>query len=483
MTKIFVVGVGPLPFYKSRIPQNSISEGTWQVIQPLLEDGHQVRAVTLEFGQHGTPEIEYLQQPHEISPNFEHQYYEEPFRTNCVPIARQIQMALDAFGPDCVISAGSMIAAWASTLLKHRLPTWYDLKGGFMPELQLQVMKSDPQSVFEVFPVYKSMLLRGDRFSAVTQRQADMVYGELGMVGRLNSHTLHEPLVTVKPTGLPPKSPKRLEKTGRIRGKFCGENDVVLFSSGGFNAWQDTRMFFETIEGVLLAEPKSCFVCLGGAIGGNHHNQGFDMFKEWVSSSLAKDRMHLVGWVPQHEVIEYESEADIGINCDLDIPESWFGDRSRFLSWMARRVVVATTPVSQPSELLVREGKAIGLPLGDSKASVQAILQALGDREALNRMAEKAEEHARTTWSYRETTKHLRAWAANPVLAEDNRLWFEEKNLNFQPELGSLELALDRMFTWGERKDKTRDWKKIQKILMKRWPWPDGRRWRIKPGQ
>lgn len=475
MKKIFVVGVGPLPFYRSHIPQNSISEGTWQVIQPLLEDGHRVRAVTLEFGQQWTPKIEYLQQPNEVSPNFEHQYYEEPFRTNCVRIARQVQMALSAFDPDCIVSAGSMIAAWVSTLLKHRLPTWYDLKGGFMPELQLLMAKPDPQAIFEVFPVYKQMLLRGDRFSAVTQRQADMVMGELGMVGRLNARTLGETLVTVKPTGLPPNSPKRLSKTGRIRGRYCGEEDAVLFSSGGFNTWQDVRMFFETIEGVLLAEPKSCFVCLGGGIGG-HHSEGFERFKSWVAESPAKDRMHLVGWVPQDQVIEYESEADIGLNCDLDVPESWFGDRSRFLSWMARGVAVATTPVCQPSAQLIAEGKAIGLPTGDSSGAVRAILEALSDRESLSRMTEAAEDHARTVWSYRETTKHLREWAANPVLAGDNRAWFEEKDLNFQQELGSHELALDRMFTWGERKDDTRDWKRMRKLLQARWPWPDGRK-------
>ncbi|MCB9784802.1 MAG: glycosyltransferase [Candidatus Omnitrophica bacterium] len=241
-------------------------------------------------------------------------------------------------------------------------------------------------------------------------------------------------------------------------------------------------MFFETIEGVLQAEPKSCFICLGGAIGGDHYNEGFEKFKKWISESPAKDRMHLVGWVPQNEVVEYESEADIGINCDLDIPESWFGDRSRFLSWMARRIVVATTPVSQPSEDLAREGKAIGLPTGDSKGAVQAILEAIRNRGRLTQIAEAAEEHARTVWSYRETTKHLREWAANPVLAEDNRRWFEEGNLDFQHELGSLELALDQMFTWGERKDETKDWRKIEKLLRQRWAWPDGRKWRLRRG-
>jgi glycosyltransferase involved in cell wall biosynthesis len=235
-------------------------------------------------------------------------------------------------------------------------------------------------------------------------------------------------------------------------------------------------MFFEVVEGVLKAEPQCCFVCLGGAIGGQHHNEGFEGFKQWTSESPVRDRIHLVGWVPQDEVIEYESEADIGINCDLDIPESWFGDRSRLLSWMARRVVVATTPVSQPSEELVRQGKAVGLPTGDPMGAVGVLLDLMKDKEKLNRIATAAEDHVRTQWSYRETTKALREWAANPVLAGDNRVWFENKEFDFQKELGSLELALDQMFTWGERKDQTRDWKRIHKILLERWPWPDGRR-------
>jgi len=468
--KLFVIGIGPLPFYRSSQPAFALSEGTWQIVQPLLEDGHQVRAVTLEFGQQLPLEIEYLTPPKEVSPNLEHQAYPEPIGENRFKIARQVQMSLAAFQPDAVISVGSVIASWITTQLKHKLPLWYDLKGAFLSELQLRMDAPDAEATFETFSIYKTALLRGDRFSAVTQRQADMVMGELGMVGRLNPATLNDRLVTVLPCGLPPHSPSRSPGNGRIRGKLCGRDDLVLFSSGGFNTWQDTGMFFGTVEQVLTKDSTAHFVCIGGGIGG-HHDKGYLDFKNRIEASAVRDRCHLLGWVPQDHVIEYEGEADIGINCDLDVPESNYGDRSRFRSWMARGVAIATTPIPEPATMLVSEGMAIGLPPGNAAGAANAIFAASRDRESLKIMTQKAEEFVRTDWSYRETTKHLREWAANPVHAGDNRLLFAEGKIQTQFELGSLELALDRMFNAGEKKNETRSWKKVSRILMDRWPW------------
>jgi len=236
-------------------------------------------------------------------------------------------------------------------------------------------------------------------------------------------------------------------------------------------------MFFETVEKVLLAERRTVFVCIGGGIGG-HFAGGYEAFQNWVSESSVRDRFHLEGWVPQDQVIEYESEADLGINCDLDIPESRYGDRSRFLSWMARGVGVATTPVSQPSEFLVTQGMAVGLKVGDSSGAAEAILTAIRDPQAHKQRTRKAEEFARIEWSFMETTKHLRAWAADPKRAGDNQVRFEKNEIDRQYELASYELSLDYLYNGEERRKGKKPWKRVYNELMKGWPWPDGRRLR-----
>ncbi|MCL4735186.1 MAG: hypothetical protein KJ050_09650 [Candidatus Omnitrophica bacterium] len=470
--RLFIIGIGPLPFYRSPRPATALSDGTWQVIQPLLEDGHSVRAVTFEFGQRGQPIIQYLHKPRDVNENFEHLAFPEPNADTRALIAEKVQQAMAAFNPHAIISAGSVIASWVTSHLRHRLPLWYDLKGAFIPELQLRMESPDARGTFETFTVYKQVLLRGDRFSAVTEHQAHMLMGELGMVGRLNPSTLHEHLVTVKPTGLDPGSPSRMPSSGRIRGRLCGPEDFVLFSSGGFNTWQDTRTFFETIERVLGADKNVVFVCIGGGIGG-HHDQGYESFKTWVSQSPYRSRMFLEGWVPQDQVVEYESEADLGVNFDLDVPESRYGDRSRFLSWMARRVGIATTPVSQPSAQLIREELAIGLPLGDSEGAAKVILDAAAQPGKVRAMAEHAEQFARTRWSYRETTRHLREWAQHPCLAGDNQKWLFSNDPCLQQRLAFHELALDGIFTNLVRQPECEVWKKVQEGLHQRWPWSE----------
>lgn len=440
------------------------------MIQPLLEEGHSVRAVTFEFGQRDQPIIQYLQKPHDVNENFEHLAFPEPNADTRALIAERVQQAMAAFNPHAIISAGSVIASWVTTHLQHRLPLWYDLKGAFIPELQLRMESPDALGTFETFTVYKQILLRGDRFSAVTEHQAHMLMGELGMAGRLNPATLNEHLVTVKPTGLDPMSPPRMSSSGRIRGRLCGPEDFVLFSSGGFNTWQDTHTFFEAIEKVLQARQDVVFVCIGGGIGG-HHDHGYEFFQSRVAQSPWRSRMFLEGWVPQDQVVEYESEADLGLNFDLDVPESRYGDRSRFLSWMARQVAVATTPVSQPSAFLVQHGLALGLPLGDPEGAVQIILQAISQREQTRIIAQRAEQFARTQWSYHETTRHLREWAQRPCLAGDNQKWLFSNQPCLQQRLAFYELALDGIFTNLVREPNCETWKRIQAELHQRWPW------------
>jgi hypothetical protein len=95
----------------------------------------------------------------------------------------------------------------------------------------------------------------------------------------------------------------------------------------------------------------------------------------------------------------------------------------------------------------------------------------------LREMTAKAERLVRGEWSYRETTRALRAWASNPELAGDNRLWFEEGTLGRQRELASHELTLDRLFAGKFQEPESKDWKRLRKFLGERWPWPDGRKW------
>src|SRR5207248_2462907 len=119
--------------------------------------------------------------------------------TDPLMAVRLLQEVHDAGQFDCIVAVNNNAAAIACKL-NSRLPLWADLNGYMMGEAQTKCKTYGSDEYLKHFWARERIALRrADRFSTVSYKQMYATLGELGAVGRLNSHTTAHPFATVIP--------------------------------------------------------------------------------------------------------------------------------------------------------------------------------------------------------------------------------------------------------------------------------------------
>ncbi len=421
--KILLLGVGPLPCYRSRTLYG-FGIRTWQFLLPMLKAGHEVVLVTFEFGrgQDPRPSIEYSAPP-ELWGNVTHIPLAEPNGRNRFQHVGALMRLINEHEPKAIVTAGSTIASGLAAALPTDLPTWIDLFGDLLAEAQAKAVFAGDEQLDLFHRLYLPILRRGDRFSSVADSQRYATYGQLGVVGRLTGRGTGEPLVHTVPCAMDgdsmPVRGKRL-----LRGHRLSRRDVALLCTGGFNTWADVETLFHGVDGAMDRDRFIHLVVTGGAISG-HHQAGFDRFQKLAERSPNRDRYHFLGWLPNEDVPSSYAECDLGLNVDLDIAESMLGSRNRFLSWMQAGLPFVTSVTTEISRTLATRGLCYGVPPGDAERLTQTLVEAASDPLGRGRMALAARDFVYRVWSFEETTRPLLAWLENPAMARDRRERFD----------------------------------------------------------
>jgi glycosyltransferase involved in cell wall biosynthesis len=417
--KILLIGVGPLPFYKSE-KMYGFGIRAWQFALPLLKAGHRVILVTCEFGISRESDVKVdLRYSPKAFGAIEHISLPEPGPRNFNLLLTRLEEIIKTHEPDCIVAAGSTIATNLAASIDTPVPIWMDMFGDLFAEVQAKTpfMESNEQMDF-FHQVLSRVLLRGDRFSVVSEMQRGAAMGQLGLMGRLNQYTLGVEMIHTIPCALNGDI-LPVRKKNILRGKKVEKNDFLLLCTGGFNTWMDVPTLFEGLEAAMEKNKKIHCVVTGGGISG-HHEDGFNKFRSLVSKSPYEGRFHLLGWLSNEDVDQVTLECDMGINVDLPIYESYLGSRNRMLYWMQFGLPIVTTLTTEISYILHENAIAIGVPQGKPKVLARKILESSFDRKKVKQMALQAREFAFQYFSFDETVAPLLHWVENPEPAMDN---------------------------------------------------------------
>lgn len=432
MSHILLIGVGPLPFYRTE-HLYGFGIRTWQFAKPILAAGHKVTLVTCEFGstREHSVRINYQTSP-EIYGDIRHISLPQPLPKNINILLTRIEDIIESKKPDAIVSAGSTISSNLAASLSTNLPIWLDMFGDLFAEVQAKSAFRDNQDEIEFFHrTLSKVLLRGDRFSVVSEIQRGTAIGQLGLLGRLNRHTLGEELVYTVPCALD-GAVSPVKRTPILRGKIVQESDFLILCSGGFNTWADVPTLFESIESAMDHNNKIHCIVTGGAITG-HHEEGYNRFRSLISKSPYESRFHLMGWLPNEDVAQVTMECDLGINIDLPIYEALLGSRNRMLFWMQCGLPILTTVTTEISKILSETNLAYSVPTKNPKLTASKILEASQSKATRLKMATKAKRFAYDYFSFEETVKPLMQWVKKPERAKDNIEREIRKGVPFNP--------------------------------------------------
>ncbi|MBI1388057.1 MAG: glycosyltransferase [bacterium] len=417
---ILILGVGPLPIYMTeRLYGFGIR--AWQFALPLLRAGHRVTLVTFEFGVHRENNLKVVyQQDPSLFGELEHVALPEPQPRTFNLILTRVEDLIQKKQPDAIVAAGSTISTNVASLLKCDLPMWMDMFGDLFAEIQAKSpFMKDMSGEMEYFhQIVSRVLLRGDRYSVVSEMQRGAAIGQLGLMGRLNRFTLGENLIHTIPCAFNGET-SPVKRKAVIRGKKVSPADFVLLCSGGFNTWADVETLFQAVEGAMEKYRRIQCVVTGGAISG-HHEEGFNRFRALIAKSPYESRFHLLGWVSNEDVTQITLESDLGLNIDLPIYESVLGSRNRILFWLQCGLPVLSTLTTEISYSLSQNGYITGADSGDAKQIEKKILELAANQAAAKARAIRARRFAYEFLSFEETVKPLLEWCAEPVHSSDN---------------------------------------------------------------
>ena len=416
MTRVFLIGSGPLPDHDPREMGFPVLR-TRQFLLPMLAAGHEVTLACLVDGR-AADELDSVGGVEERVAVGEHGPMPYRFVGVRSDVPGRFLMLRDLRGeiaPDVTVTAGPFLPMAAGSRAAGEEPLWVDVPGDPMSEAQMRAFRSGSTDPIHR---YREMLgwalARGDRFSVISHAQRGPLIGALGLAGRMTAEAVGEELVHVQPGSV--------EGLDRDLGPGVGLPDgfptlpddafVVLFC-GGYNTWLDDSTLLHGLLRAMDREPRLHFVSTGGALRG--HDEGtYHRFVGGVKGSPHAARFHFLGWVPTRTLPAVFGEADLCLFVDEPCYEAEFGARTRILEALERGVAVAATDSCDLTHELSGCSLFYGLPVRDADA-VARLLCDLAAGTGAGQRDIRPWSVLRERYSVTATTQPLLRWLENPT--------------------------------------------------------------------
>lgn len=419
MAKLLIVGTGPL-FEDDVSYLGAHSLRTWYFVEPLLEQGHSIRLVTLPLFDPGKPEMHHAALTRRSIDGFEYQAF-----SNCDAefAIRTLTRLARSFRPDGIVAINNF-PSWIVAQLPLRAPMWADMNGYGMAEAQGQAAREGSDEGLEnAWRVETLIARRADKFSVVSRAQLHALLGEMAALGRLNHLTFHYRFVHHVPNAWHPRFGADVSAPAVaqpiLRGPVAPEDALIVLWTGGYNYWTDPDRLADFLEMCMQAEPRLHYVSTGGAIEG-YNSSTYERFQARVEQSAHRERFHLLGWVPGADVPRIYAEVDVGLNFDEPNYETLFGARNRLTNLMAAGVPILSTHGTEISREIDETRCGLVRPAGDLDALRRALMEMLRSPQVRRYMSDAGRTTARERFAPARLAEAVCAWAESPRFSPDN---------------------------------------------------------------
>jgi glycosyltransferase involved in cell wall biosynthesis len=391
---------------------------TWQFVEPLLENGHEVCLIA-------SHQENQWNVAHSIRNSLVYHRLNLSER-NWLGKANTISTE---FKPDAVLAV-MFNNGLRATRLAHKRPLWIDLYGDRVTENQIAAHTRGSNRGLEISLEYLKLISQhADKFSTCSTPQKFALVGQLGMASRLNRHTMGYEFV--HPI-LPGASSKREAITPElaVRGNQVPQDAFIVLWAGGYNVWTDVDTLFQALDQAMGKDPRIQYISAGAGVKLTNNNS-YERFLEMIATSKYRDRFHMLGWQPSTVMPGLYQQADVGVNLDAFHYETLLGTRTRLVEMMHYGLPVITTLGCELSYIVENHGLGLTFPIGDAKTFAGHILSIAKDKNLKQKFATQAESYVNNQLSFQTTTQPFQEWVKNPAYAPDraekrSRLEIEE---------------------------------------------------------
>ena len=404
MSRILVMGYELPGLAQGTIEARSYR--TWQFVQPLLENGHDICFIA------STPSDQ-MNVAHHLGSALV--YHRMNLRRRGWP-SRLNSIAGD-FNPDATLAV-MFNNGLRATRLKYKIPLWVDIYGDRITENQVASHTSGSDRGIHISTEYLKLILRhADKYSTCSTPQKFALVGQLSMVSRLNRHTMgYEFAHAILPGA--PSDHTRLPPKLVLRGEQVPEDAFVVLWCGGYNVWTDVETLFQALSQAMEKDPRIHYVSAGAGVR-LMNNTSYERFQEMISHSPHRGRFHMLGWQPSSVVPGLYPQADVGINLDAFHYETQLGTRTRLVEMMHYGLPVITTLGCELSYIVEHQGLGLTFPIGDAKTFESHILTLAKERPLQQKLAAQAQRYTNNQLSFQNTTQPFLEWARKPAFAPD----------------------------------------------------------------
>ena len=419
MSRILVMGY-ELP----RLAENAVearSYRTWQFVQPLIEDEHEVCLIV----SHADHQFNVA---HDLGKSL---LYQRLCFHKTDWLARANALCED-FKPDGTLAV-MFNSGLRATRLKRRRPLWIDLYGDRLIENQLALyMRGNDRGLKTTFQYQNIVLQGGDAYSACSTPQKFALVGQLSMAGRLNRQTLGYDFSHVVLPGAPSKQEDGGEGL-KLRGERFSNDAFVVLWCGGYNVWTDVDTLFQAVSQAMDRDARIVYVSAGAGVK-LAQNNSYERLLEMIAASPHRDRFHMLGWQPNKVLPKLYRQADVGINLDAFHYETLLGTRTRLVEMMHYGLPVITTLGCELSYIVENQGLGLTFPIGDAGTFRDHILTLASNRSRQKTLSEQVLRYTSQELSFKKTTRPMREWAYKPYFAPDrvnNKRRFDIRDAEF----------------------------------------------------
>ena len=405
MSRILIIGYELPSMAEGAIEARSYR--TWQFVEPLLADAHQICLVV-------SSQTNQFDLTHRLGSDLSYHRVNLKMRG----WLNHIKKLHDQFKPDAILAVTFSSCLRATRLATNR-PVWMDIYGDKLAEIQVaECARNSTRGRRTMLWFLKVVLREGDVYSTCSTPQKHALVGQLGMISRLNRRTMGYEFVHP----VLPGAPSNLDDPGGkppLRGSLVPEDSFIVLWSGGYNVWTDVETLFEALNQAMSRDPRVLFVSAGGGVKLARHG-AYERFLSMIETSPHRRRFHMLGWRPVKEIPGLYRDADVGISLDSFHYETILGTRTRLVEMLRYGLPVITSAGCELSTIIRDEALGLTFPIGDAETLCDRILHFAADPTARQDTAERARLYASQQLSFGETTRPFREWAKNPCHAPDH---------------------------------------------------------------